>query len=791
MINRGFERTARARMRPPRDLLARKAPGQHLLRAKAQLGTYFLAVVIAVACGGGGTAPATPPQSQPVAQISATSLTFGNQGTGTTSVSQLVTLSNTGNAMLTITGIGTSANFGQSNNCAGSVAASGSCTLNVTFSPAAAGVLSGTLTITDNSNGTTGSRQTVTLSGNGAAFLVSLSASSLNFASQVAETSSTAQTETITNEGTTNLAISTASIGGTNAGDFANSADTCTGTSVAPNGSCAVSVTFTPATTGNRSASLNFATSASGSLPTVSLAGLGIGPLAGVYTQRYDNGRTGQNTQEIYLTTSSVTKSRFGKLFSLPVDGPVYAQPLYMQNISIPNQGAHNVVFVATEHNSVYGFDADSQSTTPLWHVSFLTAGVTAVPDQDIGATYADIAPEVGITSTPVIDPATGTLYVVAATKELQVAFCTSNCTYNYFHRLHALDISTGAEKFGGPVAISASVPGSGYDNVGGIVTFNALQQLQRPGLLLLNGTVYLGFGSHADYDPYHGWLMAYNAATLAQVAVFNVTSNGQEGAIWGAGGGISADANGYIYVVTANGTFDANMGGGDYSDSVLKMQIQSGQFQVLDYFTPYNQAVLEADDLDLGSSPALILPDQPGATPHLLAMGGKDGRIWLINRDNLGHIQLNDAGAVQVIADGSDSLFGGGTYWNGNFYVQENGDYLKQYALTDGTAPNPPTLSQFSAAFPNVQPVVSANGTNDLSAVLWLVYRAGGASVPAVLYAFNATLVSMDELYDSTQAPSQRDQAGLGVKFVVPTVANGKVYFGTQGEVDVYGILP
>jgi len=791
MMHRKFEREPAPRMRPPRGLFARKAPGQQRLRAKGQFVISFLAVVSAFACGGGGTAPATPPQAQPAAQLSVNSLTFSSQALGTTSGPQSVSLSNTGNAPLTITAIGTSANFGQSNNCAGSVAASSSCKLSVTFSPTAAGTLTGTLTITDNSNGATGSTQTVSLSGNGAALIVNLSASSLNFASQTTGTTSTAQTETITNTGTGNLAISTVSIGGTNPGDFASSADTCTGASVAPNGSCAVSVTFTPATTGNRSASLNFATSPSGSIQAVSLTGLGIGPLAGVYTQRYDNGRTGQNTQEVYLTTSSVTENRFGKLFSLPVDGYVYAQPLYMQNITIPNQGAHNVVFVATEHDSVYAFDADGESTTPLWHVSFLAAGVTTVLNQDIGPGYTDLVPEMGITSTPAIDPASGTLYVVAATKELQVASCTTNCAYNYFHRLHALDITTGAEKFGGPVAITASVPGSGYDNVGGIVTFNALQQLQRPGLLLLNGTVYIGFGSHGDYDPYHGWLMAYNAATLAQVAVFNITPNGKGGSIWGAGGGISADASGFIYVVTANGAFDANTGGGDYSDSVLKMQIQSGQFQVVDYFTPYNQATLEADDLDLGSSPALILPDQPGPTPHLLAMGGKDGRIWFINRDNLGHIQLNDAGAVQVIADGSDSLFGGGTYWNGNFYVQENGDYLKQYALTDGAAPTPPTLSQFSAAFPNVQPVVSSNGTNDLSAVLWVVYRAGGANVPAVLYAFNATLVSMDELYDSTQAPSQRDQAGLGVKFVVPTVANGKVYFGTQGEVDVYGILP
>ncbi|HMD85557.1 MAG TPA: pyrrolo-quinoline quinone [Terriglobia bacterium] len=521
----------------------------------------------------------------------------------------------------------------------------------------------------------------------------------------------------------------------------------------------------------------------------------GNSPFAGVFTQRYDNGRTGANTQEVLLTPSNVTESRFGRLFSLPTDGQAYAQPLYMENVSIPNQGVHNVVFVATQHDSVYAFDADSQSTTPLWHVSFVntTAGVTTVPCQDVygaGPGDCDISPEIGITSTPVIDPTGGTLYVTAKTREpLGSNSCSNNGTYNYCYRLHALDITTGVDKFGGPVMISANVPGTGYDSVSGTVTFTALYHLQRPGLLLLNGTIYVGFGSHGDDDPYHGWLMAYNATTLQQVAVFNVTPNGQRGAIWQAGGGISADPSGSIYIVTSNGTFDANATGGvDYGDSGLKMQLQSGKFQVMDYFTPANQAVLSEEDLDLGSSPAMILPDQPGPNPHLLATGGKDGRIWLVNRDNLGHLQANDGGAVQVIPDGSDGLFGGGTYWNGNLYVQEKGDFLKQFPLQNGMAQSP-TSSAFQVGYPNPAPVVSANGTNN--AVLWLVeadaFRTGG---PAVLRAFDASDVT-NEIYDSTQAPNQRDQAGPAVKFVVPTIANGKVYVGAAGEVDVYGLLP
>jgi hypothetical protein len=849
-------------------------------------------VVIGVACGGGG-ASSTP---QPSAQVSPSILTFGNQNQGSTSGSQSVTLSNTGSAALTISGIAASTNFGETHNCAGSVAAGGSCTINVTFSPTATGSLTGTLTISDNSNGAAGGTQTVSLSGTGTAPVVALSTPGLSFVNQLIGITSASQAVTVTNTGTGNLTFSAVTIGGANPSDYAKSADTCTGATVTPNNACTVSVTFTPSATGSRSASLNLADNAIGSPQTISLAGNGIsaaqvspgsltfagqavgatgtaqtvtltnlgvaainitavnisgdfsqtsncptslgngsscgiqvvftptaagtrygtlsisttatstamtvgltgtgnGPLAGVFTQRYDIARSGQNSQEVSLTPSNVTESQFGKLFSLSVDGQVYAQPLYMENVSIPNQGTHNVVFIATQHDSVYAFDADGQSTTPLWQVSFVNsaAGVTTVPCQDVYGTSAgacDINPEIGITSTPVIDPIGGTLYVTAKTKELTAPSCTSNCSYNYVHRLHALDITAGAEKFGGPVIISASVPGTGYDSVNGTVTFGGLRQLQRPGLLLLNGMVYLGFGSHGDNDPYHGWLMAYNATTLQQVAVFNVTPNAQEGAIWQGGGGIAADADGNIYIVTANGTFDANTTGGvDYGDSVLKMQLQSGQFQIVDYFTPANQATLAEEDLDLGSSPALILPDQPGPYPHLLATGGKDGRIWLINRDNLGQLQPNDAGAVQVIPDGSDSLFGGGTYWNGNLYVQEVGDFLKQFPLQNGLAQTP-TLSDFQIAFPNAEPVVSAHGTSN--AVLWLVeadaFSAGG---PAVLRAFDATDVSKSELYDSTQAGNSRDQAGPAVKFVVPTIANGKVYVGAAGEADVYGLLP
>ena len=428
----------------------------------------------------------------------------------------------------------------------------------------------------------------------------------------------------------------------------------------------------------------------------------------------------------------------------------------------------------------------------PLWHASFLNpaTGVTTVPSQDLyDAGGFDINPEVGITSTPVIDPASGTLYVTAKTKELQNTSCTANCAYSYFYRLHALDITTGAEKFGGPVTISANVPGAkAYDQVNGMVSFSPRLNLQRPGLLLLNGMVYLGFGSHGDRDYYHGWLMAYDAATLRQVAVFNVTPNGDRGAIWQSGGGIAADADGYVYVVTSNGKFDVNTGGNDYGDSVLKMQLQSGQLQVADYFTPANQSELATNDLDLGSSPVLILPDQPGPSPHLLAVGGKDGRIWLLNRDDLGAYQINDAGAVQVIPGLSDLLFGGISYWNGNIYVQEVGDFLNEFPLVNGEAVSP-TVSTFKTGFFNAPMAISSNGTSN--AVLWLVQtNAYATNGPGILYAFSASDVT-SQLYDSHEAANQRDQGGPAVKFVIPTVANGKVYVGAGGQVDVYGLLP
>jgi hypothetical protein len=740
-----------------------------------------------------------------VVGLSASGLSFPSQPPATTSAALTETVTDTGTANLilsTVTIGGTNpSNFAKSaDTCTGATVTPGNtCQVSVTFTPSAAGNFSASLIFTDNGSG---SPQTVSLSGTGTGSLVSFSATGIIFLSQTLNTTSAAQTETVTNTGNINLIFTTVTISGTNAGDFAISADTCASATITPTNNCTVSVTFTPSATGSRTAALNFNDNATGSPQVVTLTGNGSGPLAGVYTQRYDNARSGQNTNETFLTPSNVTVNQFGKLFSLSVDGQVYAQPLYVGGVTIPSQGVHNVVYVETQNDSVYAFDADGQSTTPLWQVSFLnsTAGVTTVPCTDVYGTKAgacDISPIIGITSTPVIDPASGTLYVTAKTREpLGSNSCSNNGSYNYCYRLHALDMTTGAEKLSGPVLISASVPGTGYDSVNGTVTFSGFRALQRPGLLLLNGTLYLGFGSHGDFDPYHGWLMAYDATTLQQLAVFCTTPNGQRGAIWLAGGGISADTNTppNLYVVTANGTFDYNTGGDDYSDSVLRMQLvtsPSTQFQVLDYFTPANQATLQSQDLDLGSSPALLLPTQSGPYPNLLAIGGKDGRIWLLNRDNLGQYQTNDTGAVEVIPEvGSDSLFGGMTYWNDNIYVQEDGSYLDQLALSNGTVPQSPTYVSEAelAGFPNPLPVVSSNGTTN--GVLWLVVKDTGTGL-ATLWAFDPTDVSNTLLYDSLQAANNRDLEGTFVKFAVPTVANGKVYVATATEVDVFGLLP
>jgi hypothetical protein len=534
---------------------------------------------------------------------------------------------------------------------------------------------------------------------------------------------------------------------------------------------------------------------ATGGLACVLMSVTVVGAQVAVLTYHNDNARTGQNLNETVLTTGNVSPATFGRLFSYPVDGYVYAQPLYMPNVSIPGQGSHNTVFVATEHDSVYAFDADDASVGLLWQVSFIDPanGVTTVPPEDVQSD--NIVPEIGITGTPVIDDGSGTLYVVATTKE------GADGSPHYVQRLHALDIGTGAEKLGGPIVIGdtifdgnatyvsgPTVPGTGDGSGGGQVFFDALRQNQRPGLLLLNGVVYISWASHGDASPYHGWLVGYDAQTLAQVAVFNTTPNGGLGGVWMSGGGLAADSDGAIYLSTGNGTFDVTGSQAPaYGDSVLRLSTGTG-VTVGDFFTPWNQDALAAADRDLGSGGVLLLPDQPGASPHLLVTAGKDGTIYLISRDDLGGYQRCGASCddvVQVLAGPPiGNCYCTPAYFNNQVYYQGANDVLKAFPLSNGLlSPSPLSESSASVGFPGSTPSISANGSN--SGIVWTLQTDGGA---AILHAYDALDLSR-ELYSSDQVPA--DQLDGAVKFTVPTVANGRVYVGTQGSLTVFGLLP
>lgn len=499
---------------------------------------------------------------------------------------------------------------------------------------------------------------------------------------------------------------------------------------------------------------------------------------AGIFTSRYDNQRTGENTQELALTTANVNKNTFGKLFSRSTDGYTFTQPLYVPNVTVPGKGTFNVVYLATEHDSVYAFDADGTVTSPLWHVSFIDPanGITTLSSTLVGST--DPGPETGITGTPAIDASTGTLYVVSQRVNQSVVET----------HLHALDIATGAEKFGGPVKIQATIKGTGSGNVNGVITFDGKIEHSRPGILLDNGMVYVAFASLNDNGNYHGWVFAYDAATLSQLAMFNASPNGSRAGIWQSGAGLASDGSA-IYLATGNGTVEAN--GPDYGDSYVKL---SAGLSVLDFFTPFNQSTLSSQDLDLGSSGVIVAPDQSGAHPHILVGSGKSGDIYVVDRDSMGHmISGSNSQIVQYLPralgvnpSGTDQFFGNGAYWNGNVYFVGSVDKLKQFTLSGGllsTSPihqSPTVLSSGRSA----EPSISSNGTSN--GIVWVIQSNAGN---AVLHAYKATDVSQ-ELYNSTQAGS-RDTAATVMKFSTPTVVNGKVFIGTKNELDVYGLLP
>ena len=504
-----------------------------------------------------------------------------------------------------------------------------------------------------------------------------------------------------------------------------------------------------------------------------------------VLTYHNDNTRTGQNTNETVLKPANVNTGTFGKLFSHSVDGFVYAQPLILTNVAIPGKGIHNVVYVVTMHDSVYAFDADSNTGTnalPLWQVSFIDPanGITSVPATDVSC--GDQTPQIGITSTPVIDPQSGTIYVEAKTREV-----TGSVT-NYFHRLHALDVTTGEEKLGGPVTVQPTVSGTGDGDDGtGHITFDPLRQLNRPGLLLNNGVVYIAYASHCDVGPYHGWLIGFDAQTLRQTSAYITTPNGSDGGIWQAGCAPASDAGGNIYLGAGNGTFDpAN---DNYGDAFLKLSISSEVLSVADYFSPYNQAFLSSKDYDIGSGGVVLLPDAAGSEnhPHLMLGVNKQGTLYLLDRDNLGQFNpISNSQIVQEFIGAMGSCWSTPAYFNNTLYFAGLRDALMAYPITNGLIVKTP-VSQGSLifGFPGATPVISAQGTNN--AIVWLIqsdsYVING---PAVLRAYNATNLST-EIYNSSQNLT-RDNPGPSVKFTVPTVANGKVYVGTQNAISIFG---
>ncbi|MGA8035443.1 MAG: chitobiase/beta-hexosaminidase C-terminal domain-containing protein [Candidatus Acidiferrales bacterium] len=507
-----------------------------------------------------------------------------------------------------------------------------------------------------------------------------------------------------------------------------------------------------------------------------------------ILTHHYDTARTGQNLTETKLTPTNVSSTTFGKLFALPVDGYVYAQPLYVSGVTIPGKGTHNVVYIATEHDSLYAFDADAGGPA-LWQVSFLINGATTLSTSDVGNTQ-DINPEIGITGTPVIDSTTNTLYVVVNTKENGA----------YIYRLHAIDITTGSEKFNGPVVLNASVPGTSPDSKSGSLAFNVQWENQRPGLLLLNGYVYSAYSSHGDNGPWHGWILSYNASTLAFVSAWCTSPNGKGNGIWGSGSGIAADGSGNIYVSTGNGDDTVTVPAPppsttiDYGDSIVRASLPNGVITPTDYFTPYNQSSLDNADTDVGSGGVLVLPDQPGAYPHILVEAGKQGNLYVIDRDlmtnNGSHYCdgcSSDPEILQTVT-GVGGLWSMPAYWNGNIYLWGNENYLKAYSISNGMVSASPTSeSGVASDFPGATPTVSANGTTN--GIVWAVQTdAYTSSGPAILRAFDATNVS--QLLYASNLTSGRDTLGPAVKFVVPVVTNGKVYVGAQKEVDVFGLL-
>ncbi|MGA2354950.1 MAG: pyrrolo-quinoline quinone [Terriglobales bacterium] len=505
----------------------------------------------------------------------------------------------------------------------------------------------------------------------------------------------------------------------------------------------------------------------------------------GVLTYHNDNLRTGRNSSEATLTLKDVNSITFGKLFVIPTDGLVDAEPLYASNISISGNGTHNVLFVASENDTVYGFDADSGSN--LWNVTMLAGG--EVPSDNRGC--SQVTPEIGVTSTPVIDLSEGphgTIYVVAMSKD---------SSSNYHQRLHALDITTGAEEFGGPVDIVAQYPGTGDNSQNGYVIFDPKQYKERAALLLVNHIVYTTWASHCDDRPYTGWIISYDEGTLAQKSVLNVTPNGNEGAIWAAGAGPAADSSGNIYFLDANGTFDTSLNNngfpanGNYGNAIMKLSTKKGQLAVADYFNMYN-TVSESDaDEDLGSGGAMIIPnfkDSSGAVHELVVGAGKDSNIYLANRTNMGKFNPNNNNQIYQEVTGAlaGSVFSAPAFDGKRIYYGAVGDTIKAFSFNSSGLLNTTPASETSTNFVYPGSTPSISGSSEDNLILWATENTS----PAVLHAYSADNLTV-ELYNSNQAAGGRDNFGDGNKFITPMIANGKVYVGTTNGVGVLGLLP
>jgi outer membrane protein assembly factor BamB len=551
-------------------------------------------------------------------------------------------------------------------------------------------------------------------------------------------------------------------------------------------------ITLTAAvTTSAASSNLTF-TGTSGSLThnavlALNVLGASTTNAIDVTTFHYDLARTGLNAKETILTPANVNSNQFGKVGLYNMDGKVDAQPLYLANVPINNK-FHNVIYAATEHGSLYAFDADAG--TQIWQLSLLGTGET--PSDDHGC--SQISPEIGISATPVIDRKqgpNGTIFAIATSKDT---------VGGYHHRLHALDLTTGAE-IGTPTEVSATYPGTGDNTQNGNVVFDPAQYAERSALLLLNGTVYTGWTSHCDRGLYTGWIMAYSESTLQPTQLLNLTPNGHMGSIWMSGNGMAADSNGFIYVLDANGTFDVDldMNGfpskGDYGNAMLKLSTANGKLAVADYFNMYNTQSLSSQDLDLGSGGPLLLPDQTdsqGIVHHLIVGAGKDKNIYLADRDNLGKFNPAtnpmDNNIYQELPGANLGLvYSSPAYFNGVLYYAADNDMLKAYPMTNAKmATTPSSVSPTKFSHPGPTPTISANGTQN--GIVWALDSNTNAA--AILHAYDPANLA-HELYNSTQAPSGRDSFGAGNKFITPMIVNGKVYIGTPTGVAVFGPLP